>query len=417
MHEAPPTWLDRRLEESGLDGRTLLEFKLMLACAEALLKTRGPADPRRLAGLAARHGRDWSGFLELLRENRFLPVVGRALGASGGIDAGDPLTETVLSRWKKDSVRMMRMTSELVRLIGILSDRAIRVLAFKGPALAIQIYGAANMRLCKDLDLLVAPDDHERAEKLLLQEGYAYPPGEIPRKAGLAHRVAAFHTHLIHREHRTQVELHFNLLQGTFPALMTFDALWRERASVRISGADVPVFPLPLHGLYLSFHGEQHSWERLIRPYDLAAVVDALGPEKTAGLLELAERREIKSRLLKALLLAHLMFGVIIPEAPLGLMSDRRVRAYLGLAARMSFAPGAAAEPPLGRRYWLRKRVRWAASDRGRERWRYFASHFLPEDADMARVRLPKRLVFLHSFLKPVWTLKRKWDGLNRRPR
>lgn len=411
MRAAAPTWLDRQLEKPWLDGRTALEFELMRACGEALLATRGPADPRRLAGLAARHSTDWSGFLDLLRENRFLPVVHRALCASGVLGDGDPLGEAVRARFKKDSVRALTMTAELVRVVKRLADHAIRVLAFKGPALALQAYGAASMRISKDLDLLVAPEDHERAEKLLLQEGYGYPPGEIPFKAGLARRVASFHTHLVHGRNRTQVELHFDLQQDTFPSLMAFDDLWRERAAVRIASVDVPAFPLSLHGLYLCLHGEQHSWERLIRPFDIAAVADTLGPEGTAGLLRQAERLGLKARVMKGLLLAHLLFGVAIPEEPRRLMSDRRVRAYMELALRMTLAPRNAGERSLGRRYRLRKRVRVAACETGREKWRYFVSHFLPEDADMARVPLPGRLLFLHSFLKPIWTLKRKLDG------
>jgi hypothetical protein len=407
---AIPTWLDRQLNKSRLDDQTVLEFKLMFACAEVLLKNSGAPDPRHLAGLIAHHSPDWRNFLDLLHENRFLPVACRALHALRGLGDVDSLSNAVRERWKRDSVHMLKMTAELVRLVKKLSDNAIRVIAFKGPALAMQVHNAANMRLCKDLDLLVAPEDHERAERVLLQEGYSYPLGEIPFKASLRRRLASSHTRMIHWENRTEVELHFDLMHEVFPSVWPFDVLWRERASVPIADTAVPTLSLPLHGLYLCLHGEKHSWERLIRPYDIAAVVDAMGQGGATDLMALAEHYGQKTRLMKSLLLAHLLFGLKIPETPMRIMSDRRVRIYMELALQMIVAPR-------GRRYWLIKRVRWAACATAREKWRYLAAHFLPEDVDIARAPLPKQLFSLHSFLKPFWTFRRKLDGPDKRPR
>ncbi len=410
---APPPWLDRQLEKARLDERTALEVNLMFACGRALLESGRASAPREIAVLAARHSPDWGDFLDLLRENRFLPVVYRALNAARGCGVPEALSEAVAARWKTDSVRMLKMTAELVRMIKRFSENDLRVIAFKGPALAVQVYGAAGMRFSRDLDLLVAPEDHERAERLLRREGYAYEPGEIPFKAGLAHRLASYHTRLIHRESLTHVELHYHLLQETLPSVWPFDVLWQERASVQIAGTPVQTLPLPLHGLYLVLHGGQHSWERLIRPFDIAALCEVLG---TTELTALADRHGLKARLMPGLLLVHLLFGLKIPEAALKMISDRRVRAYTELAFQMIVAPRPAAERPLGRRYWLRKRVRWAACITAREKRHYLAAHFLPEDVDIARLPLPNSLFFLHYALKPFWAFKRKLDGAEKRP-
>lgn len=413
---AARAWRSRQLAKSRLDERTALEFELMFACGEALLKGRGDPDPGRLAGLAARHPPDWRRFLELLHENRFLPVVGRALRAAHGSGVPESLAGAVAERSKKDSLRALRMTAELIRLAGKFPESGLRFIAFKGPALAMQVHGDPALRLSKDLDLLVAPEDHERAERLLIKEGYAYAPGEIPFKAGLAHRIAAFHSHLVHRENHTQVELHFGLLQEALPAMPPFDVLWRERASVPIAGLAVPTLPLPWHGLYLILHGEQHGWERLIRPFDVAAVADALGPGGSAEMAALAESHGQRTRLRNGLLLAGLLFGRETREAEPERPADRRAEAYVERAFRLIVAPRPAAERPLGRRYWLRKRIRWAACLTAREKLRYLAGHFLPEDVDIARTNLPERLFFLHYALKPFWAFKRKLDGPAERP-
>lgn len=408
-------WLDRQLEKSGLDVKTALEFRLMFACGRALLEGGRDSAPRRIADLAARHPPDWSGFLDLLRENRFLPVVHQALSAARGAGVPETLVEAVAARWKADSFRMLKMTAELIRLVKRFSEDGLRVIAFKGPALAMQVYGAAGRRLCRDLDLLVAPEDHERAERLLRGEGYGYETGEIPFKAGLARRLAPFstrmiHTRMFHPGNRIPLELHYYLMQDASPAAWPFDVLWRERASVTIAGTSVPTLPLALHGLYMSLHAEQHGWERLIRPYDVASIVDALGAEGTAELTALAERHRLKARLAPGLLLAHLMFGVRIPEAPAGMIPDRRIGTYLDLAWRLSLAPGKPEERPRVLSYRLTKRLRWAACATTREKWRYLAAHFLPMEADVARVRVPEGLFFLHYPLRIWWILKRLVD-------
>jgi hypothetical protein len=400
-------WVDQQLEKSGLDDGAVLEFKLMFSCAQALIKNRTPVDPHCLADLASRHALDWSGFLDLLHANRLLPMALRALQIQG---AGEPkpLMDALKRRCMQNTMHALKMTAELVRLTRLFSDNGIRVIAFKGPALSVQVYGDPTMRFCTDLDLLLAREDHERAERLLLQEGYDYLPGEIPCKAGLAHGRIFTHTHLVHREHQVHVELHFHLCHDASAPAFQFDDLWRERDTVSIANTEIPTLPLPLHGVYLAIHGESHSWERLIRLYDIAVMLDSMKPEDFTGLMALAERYGQKQRFMRTLLLAHLFFDIRIPDSSLGLLADHRVMTYMGLALQMTIAPWTGMEESWGHRYWLKKRVRWVACIAAREKWHYLLSHFLPQYDDITKVPLPEPVFFLHYLLRPLWVLQRK---------
>src|SRR5258708_5185826 len=66
-----------------------------------------------------------------------------------------------------------------------LQDHGIRAIAFKGPALAIQLYGKASLRQCRDLDIVVAKDDISKALKVLYASGYRLDASYVGRADAL----------------------------------------------------------------------------------------------------------------------------------------------------------------------------------------------------------------------------------------
>ena len=413
------SWVDRELQEMHLGDERLLDFRTMFACARTLLENSETRDPRHLSGLLSLHSPDWHSFLDLLHENRLTPVAYRALRT---LSVSEPninaLCDALKQRWQQNSALMLKVSAELVRLVRRFSENAIRVVAFKGPALAMQIYNQINMRSCGDLDFLVWPDDYERAERLLLQDGYTYLPGEVAFKRSVVRKPLTPHTCLVHQQNHTHVEIHFALLHETDSSAFNFDDLWGGRVFVPVANSTVPTLPLPLHALYLTIHGEAHGWGRLGWLYDVAAIVGRMSPEEIAGLIVLAEGYGQKIRLMNALLLTHLLFGLNnIPDGVRARMSNSSVRAYVKLALQMTTAPVERPERPLGHRYWLKKRIGWTGCATAREKWRRLAVFFMPIASDIVRFPLPDRLYGLHYFLRPFWALKRKVDLLLKQPK
>ncbi len=68
------------------------------------------------------------------------------------------------------------LTHELQKLLALFADNDVRAVPYKGPALALQLYGNVALRQFSDLDILVHPRDVLRARDLLLAEGYAQLP-------------------------------------------------------------------------------------------------------------------------------------------------------------------------------------------------------------------------------------------------
>jgi hypothetical protein len=405
-------WVDCELQKMKLNGERLLEFQLIFACAKTLLKNSETSDPRYLPNLLSLHSTDWRNFLELVHENRLTPFVYRVLRTLPETYINTPC-DGLKQRWQRNSMHMLKMSSELARLIRRFSDNDIRAIAFKGPALSMQVYGEVNMRFCSDLDLLVSPDDYEKAETLLLQDGYAYLPGEVAFKRRVMRKPVSVHTHFVHPQNNTHVEVHFALLHGTDLSVFNFDDLWREQVAISVANTIIPTLLLPWHALYLAIHGEHHSWERLGRLYDIAAIIDRMSPEEIADLMVLAVQHGQKLRLMNALLLAHLFFGLNhIPEWARAKLSNARIRAYMGRVLQMTTAPMEFQERPIGRKHWLRHRIRWTACPTVMEKLRYLIVLFMPSEGDISRISLPDRLYGLHYFLRPIWVLKRKIEFL-----
>jgi len=387
-----------------LDPEAALEFRLMFSCAAALLKS-GPAGPASaLENLASLHGPDWGRFVDLLHENRLLIPALRALQGRG--NAGG-LLEAARGRGIESGMHLLKMTAELARLSRLFAHSGTRVMAFKGPALSVQLYGDPGMRYCSDLDLLVSPDDHGRAESLLLKDGFVYQPGEGPGKAALDPG-GTIHTHFVNPRNRAHVELHFHLCHDGEGPRFPFEDLWRQRAAVELHGTEVPTLPLPLHAVYVAIHGERHAWERLIRLFDIAALADGPGPGGLTSHIAVAERYGEKPRLLRSVLLAHLLFGVPVPAEALELLEDPRVAKFVELALRMAVLPWEGTDRSWGRRYWLTKRIGWAACMGAPGKWRYLALHFRPQYAETVNLPLPEGLFFLRYLIRPLLVVRKK---------
>lgn len=396
--------VDRQLARSGLDPEAALEFRLMFSCAAALLKNSPAGPPGALDRLAALHGPDWGRFVNLLHENRLLIPALRALEGRG--NAGG-LPEAARGRGTESGMHLLKMTAELARLSRLFAHSGTRVMAFKGPALSVQLYGDPGMRYCSDLDLLVSRDDHERAESLLLKDGFVYQPGEGPGKAALDPG-GTIHTHFVNPRNRAHVELHFHLCHDGEGPRFPFEDLWQQRAAVELHGTEVPTLPLPLHGVYLAIHGERHAWERLIRLFDIAALVGGPGPGGFESLIAVAERYGEKPRLLRSVLLAHLLFDVPVPAEALELLKDPREAKFVELALRMAVLPWEGTDHAWGRRYWLTKRIGWAACRGAPEKWRYLALHFRPQYAETVNLPLPEGLSFLRYLIRPLLVVRKK---------
>src|SRR5512133_4115134 len=98
----------------------------------------------------------------------------RAMPAEGvPDDARAPLRDMV----RAVAVSALSGARQATEISSALSAAGVRAVAYKGPALAVDVHGDVGARWFTDLDLLIAEADRDRAVRAMRAVGYALPTG------------------------------------------------------------------------------------------------------------------------------------------------------------------------------------------------------------------------------------------------
>ncbi|MCP3420912.1 nucleotidyltransferase domain-containing protein [Nocardioides pinisoli] len=156
-----------------------------------------------------------------------------------------------------------QLAADLVVVSDALAAERIPVLAFKGVTLAAQAYGDFAIRGAGDLDVLVPPQDVDRAHGVLNEAGWTPAPGfPIPGHSWAWRHHLQTGNELTLIGPRSNVDLHWHLvpMRGAFP---DFDALWRRRTIVSVDGHPIPTLS-PYDALaHSSGHAARDRWRWL----------------------------------------------------------------------------------------------------------------------------------------------------------
>ena len=166
---------------------------------------------------------------------------------------------------------------ELKGVIEAFHTAGIAMMPLKGPAFAARAYGAAHLRQCRDLDVLVRPADGAAAEALLHSLGF-----QPVDDADDYHRPWA--------RGATALELHHGL---AVPHSFRFDLdrAWINAERGRFEGSEILHFSAQDELIYLCLHAVRHRFERLSLVLDLDRALERCGGRVTPQTMALAEQQ------------------------------------------------------------------------------------------------------------------------------
>lgn len=156
------------------------------------------------------------------------------------------------------------------RVIRSLREVGIPSILLKGPAIARWLYDEGAVRSYVDTDLLLAPEDLPRAERLLAdlgfeREGLGTIPDDWPRHART----------WLHAD-GTNVDLHRTLVGvGVDPAEL-WEVLSEQTETMRVGGVDVNVLRPPARALVLALHAAKDGGRIAKVRHDLGHAVQRL---------------------------------------------------------------------------------------------------------------------------------------------
>ena len=301
-----------------------VELELVLSCARAALEASGAAAIRQtLSGKV-----DWERVLSLCLRHALLPLVWRPLRAFPELVPA--AAQVAFARAHVAiAARGASLTQELGRLLRLLEGAGLEALAYKGPALAVQLYGDVQARAFLDLDLLVRPRDFGRCRALLLESGYApMHDGLKPTPTAVSRRSECDES-FVHAGKRILVELHWAATPPYFSFPLSTEALFERR--VRVEAPELSALaPCPEDLLLLlAVNGTKDAWARLETIVALAALVRRHPQLAWPAVLDRAAELNARRMVHVGLLLARQLLGAMLPDEVMRLADSDDVAAAL----------------------------------------------------------------------------------------
>lgn len=365
------------------------ENELLLLCAH-----RGDAAAARIGELA-RGGVEWEYLYRLARLHAVLPLLYRGLEAAEGVP--DELRKRLREDFRKNSTRNTLLAGELASLTRLFESEGVPLLAYKGPALAVQAYGDLSLRRFVDLDVVVRRRDARRAGELLQTLGYVKPEG----------LTESHEKFLLRRQHNLAytrnrglmlVELHWEVAPEHFAAVPLGEGVWGRADAVKLYGTEVRCLSPEDLLLALSVHGTKHLWERLAWVCDVAALVNSRPNLDWPLVLRMARESRVERMLFLALRLARGLAGAELPEGLISKLEDEALNALSAEVAGIMF--GGAEYVPIG--FVRNVSFNLRARGRMRERLDYLRFILTPTDGDLTAVSLPAGMSFVYYLLRPL---------------
>jgi hypothetical protein len=333
------------------------------------------------------------------------------------------LLDHLRQRFYEISARNYRLAKKLVDLTVLLQNEGIPTLAFKGPALAMAVYGDLVLRQYKDLDLVIHKEHLVKAVDLMTRSGFQLAPTfsrpqitpylcnpRNPRHVARAEEIP-FRA----PDGTYYVDIHWKLGHDFWrPFSPDIDKVWERIEKQDLPQGSVSTFCREDLFLALCYHGTKHRWLALKWLLDVAELLRKAG---TFDWSRVEEMTRIQPGLVAsagvAIWLANQLLDAPVPsEAGRILPATNRTLALAaairdeiltsGRSTRDSCATLLELEPrPLARMKFRATRiVRYPGS--------VLSEVFVYVDSkDRACISLPPRFRFLYHVIRPVRLLAR----------
>ncbi len=205
---------------------------------------------------------DWETVINLANHHGLIPLAHLRLKETVWEHLPKETREALEVGRRMNASHALSLTSELLRLMRLLQEHHIFALPYKGPALAVQLYGDVSMRQYGDIDVVIAKEDWATVDALLCKNEWQ-PEYELPsEQESLYQKSYKDHSYFSARQGHL-LEIHWGFADPHLSFPFTLQSLKSRLLTIQMSGFEV-VVPAPEDLLMiLCFHGAKHKWERL----------------------------------------------------------------------------------------------------------------------------------------------------------
>lgn len=352
---------------------------------------------------------NWDYLFHLAVHHRVYPLVYKTFSQIDNLAIPNQVLGLLRQKYNENAMQALSMTGETVRMVQCFELHGINPVVLKGAPLAWRLYGDIAIRPSKDIDILVSPNDLEKAAKIMEDEGYSRIENEhnlTPRQLEIFLKA---HTHSLHLDYwhskkRINLELHWKLVDRGYAFTYPNESRINR---IEVAGRTLPVLADEEWLLYLMLHGAVHGWFRLRWLVDIARFTQLKGLDWEM-IVFLARGIGMQTILNQSLILANRLLAVAIPPSVLKVVAnDKSAWRLTCMAMDMCLAIAdseikGSNNKPNKFIYDFQVRKGWKSS------LKYVLKFMGPTVNDIKLISLPDRLYELYYVLRPFTMLVRR---------
>jgi hypothetical protein len=374
---------------------TCAEVELLLSCA----RTRITPEMSQRIRESAQKEIDWVQFIRLALRHDTLPLTYWNLHRICPDLVPSGVLAPLRARYEAGAEESRLLAEELTGILGVLDSQGIPAVPYKGPALAVRLYGDLSLRGFGDLDIMICEWDALRARRLLIDQGYA---PERVETGDLNQFLREHHEMLFYRlDGKVRLDLHWRFTSRSACLEGDPERFLQQVEMISIAGEGMRSLRPETYLLVLSMHAAKHQWVQLKLICDIAEIL-ALPDLDWDDVLHEADDLGLKRALRTGLLLAQGLLGADVPPK-LGqdLKIDRTAKALAAQACTRLF------EEP-GERWGLKGGItsQIEIRERFRDKTKIFLRHFWhklkPTERDRWFLPLRSSLSAAYYVVRPV---------------
>jgi hypothetical protein len=303
----------QNIQSSPID--TCPEIELLLCCA----RTQPSPEIGQQIQTLAQQSLDWSYLLQTAARHSVLPLLYQNLRTLCPEAVPKPVLSELRNFFHTNAAHNLFLTQELLKILKLFQDNDIPAIPFKGPVLAVSVYGNLAMRQFGDLDIWVDSKDFLKAIDFVQTQGYRrFSSQEWIRKLALYKLYLEYNINecpLNRFDNQVSLDIHKSITsQSFFLFQLDFEHIWKRHEPISLLDTEVPnLYPEDLL-LILCVHGSKHGWEKLGWICDVAEFVLIHQEVEWTLIIEQAKKLGCERMLLMGLTLANNLLDTPLPE-------------------------------------------------------------------------------------------------------
>lgn len=344
---------------------------------------------------------DWEYIIQIAAHHRVIPLLYLNISKVKPETVPDNVKKKLRDFYLANTSRNLFLSARLVNALGLLEAHNIKAIPFKGPVLAQVVYKDVAFRQFSDLDIIVSRQDAIKAKNLLVDNGYRIAVKFAENNEDDYIKYENFFP-LVSTDNNVNIDLHWELSGRYTLTPMYLEDFVSRLGQSTLTGKEVCIFSTEDLLLYQCIHATSHCWGTLEMISCLAELITSNSEIDWDLVVRLADKYKTKRLLLLGLHLTQILFSVDLPEhISERIILDQRV---IRLADKISF------------NLFNEKK----GTFRSELSWRFSLLHFwvrdntidgmnyvvrlltLPTIKEWNRLPLPKSLIFLLYFFRPI---------------